>query len=86
MEILPIRDLKNTLEIEKKCCESNNPIFITKNGYGKLVVMSIECFEKLLSEAYEANGINQGLDDIENGKVVKGEKALAQIKQKYGFH
>ena len=38
MQIIPMRDLKNTVEIEKKC--QNDPVFVTKNGYGKLVVMS----------------------------------------------
>ena len=44
--IIPIRDLKNTGEISKLCHESNEPIYITKNGEGDIVVMSIEAFEK----------------------------------------
>ena len=34
MQIIPMRDLKNTVEIEKKCAEENGPVFVTKNGYG----------------------------------------------------
>ena len=33
-QIIPIRDLKNTAEIYERCTSSNEPIFITKNGYG----------------------------------------------------
>lgn len=43
----PITDLRNTNEISKQCHESNEPIFITKNGYDDLVVMSSEAYNNL---------------------------------------
>lgn len=33
MTIIPMRDLKDTVEIERHCAEANGPVFITKNGY-----------------------------------------------------
>ena len=45
--ILPIRDLKNTTTISQICHEDKEPIFITKNGYGDMVIMSIETYEKI---------------------------------------
>lgn len=45
MQIIPIRDLKNTVEVERRCAEENGPVFITKNGYGRLVVMDIDYYE-----------------------------------------
>lgn len=45
-KIRPIRDLRDTNKISELCHESEEPIFITKNGYGDLVVMSIETYEK----------------------------------------
>lgn len=39
-QIKPITDLRNTNEISEICHEKNEPIFITKNGYGDLVIMS----------------------------------------------
>lgn len=45
-QIVPIRDLKNTTNISNLCHESREPIFITKNGYGDMVIMSMETFEK----------------------------------------
>lgn len=33
--IIPIRDLKNTTRISQMCKESKEPIFVTKNGYGR---------------------------------------------------
>jgi prevent-host-death family protein len=85
MQIVPMRDLKDTVKIEKICTETKAPVFVTKNGYGKLVVMDIECFERLMNEAYEAKAINQGLKDLEEGKVVDGNIVLEEIKNKYGF-
>ena len=85
MQIVPMRDLKDTVKIENICAETKAPVFVTKNGYGKLVVMDIECFERLMNEAYEAKAINQGLKDLEEGKVVDGNIVLEEIKNKYGF-
>lgn len=39
MLIIPMRDLKNTVEVERLCAEEQGPVYVTKNGYGKLVVM-----------------------------------------------
>ena len=48
-QIRPITDLRNTNEISELCHAKKEPIFITKNGYGDLVVMSIETYESLMS-------------------------------------
>ena len=40
-EIIPIRDLKNTNAISQRCHETQEPIFVTKSGYGNMVIMSI---------------------------------------------
>ena len=41
-QIIPIRDLKNTSEVSERCHATSEPIFITKNGYGDMVLMSME--------------------------------------------
>lgn len=46
--IRPITDLRNTNEISEICHEKNEPVFITKNGYGDLVIMSIETYEQMI--------------------------------------
>lgn len=54
-QIIPIRDLKNTTEISRLCNESNDPIFITKNGYGDMVIMSMKVYkEKCICWTYTA--------------------------------
>ena len=83
MFIVPIRDLKDTVKIEKLCNESDGPVFITKNGYGKLVVMNIDYYEKTIKKVLEAKQINEGLEDLKKGKVKDGASVLDNIKQKY---
>ena len=85
MNIVPMRDLKDTVKIERLCEESKAPVFITKNGYGKLVVMDIETFERLLGDAYEAKTVKEGIEDMESDRVVDAPAAIEDIKKKYGI-
>lgn len=45
-KIRPITDLKKTSEISDFCHKIDEPVFITKNGYSDLVIMSVETFER----------------------------------------
>ena len=83
MQIVPMRDLKDTVKIETLCSETKGPVFVTKNGYGKLVVMDIECFEKLIRQAYEAKLVNEALDSYEKNETTDGNKVLEELKLKY---
>lgn len=49
-QIRPIKDLRNTTEVSELCHLSKEPIFITKNGYGEMVVMSMETHEELTAK------------------------------------
>ena len=45
--IRPVSDLRNNFaDISKTVHETAQPVFLTKNGYGDMVVMSMEAFEK----------------------------------------
>ena len=44
--IIPIKDLKDTAAISEMCNNSNEPIFVTKNGYGEMVIMNINLYEQ----------------------------------------
>ncbi len=85
MQIIPIKDLRDTNKISDLCNETNEPIFITKNGYGDMVVMSIKTYEEKLEkiEMYEA--ILAGLSNAEEGKTINGPKALKELREKYGL-
>lgn len=85
MQIIPMRDLKNTVEIERRCKESHEPVFVTKNGYGSLVVMDIDYYDETFRKIEEARIINQGISDLEEGRMVDGPTAMERIRSKYGF-
>ena len=52
MNIKPIKDLRNTIQISKEAHEKDEPIFITKNGYSDLVVLSHKAYNKLTNNQY----------------------------------
>lgn len=85
MQIIPMRDLKNTVEVERRCAEENGPVFVTKNGYGRLVVMDIEYYEKTMRKMYEAKIVLDGLEDVKSGNTVDGDSAISNIRSKYGI-
>ncbi len=82
-KILPINELKNTAKISKTCHESDGPIVITKNGYGDMVLMSMDVYEKAMFNAYKmyvVESLNEALDDIENGdKGISEKEFFAQF-------
>ena len=83
MQIVPMRDLKNTVEIERRCSESGEPVFVTKNGYGRLVVMDIELYEKMIGKINEATIVNDGIVRYESGHVKDGRNVLNNIREKH---
>ena len=80
MQIVPMRDLKDTVQIEKKC--QNGPVFVTKNGYGKLEVMNMEYYESKIAKISEADFINEGIVDFANGKISDGKEVMKKLKDK----
>ena len=51
-KIRPISDLRNHFaEISRDVHEHNEPVFLTKNGYGDMVVMSMEAYENMQFES-----------------------------------
>lgn len=51
MNIRPVSDLRNKYpEIEDAVLKSGEPVFLTKNGYGSMVVMSLEQYSMLTDD------------------------------------
>ena len=83
MKIIPMRDLKNTVEVEKHCIKEQGPVYVTKNGYGRLVVMDIEYYERTMQKMYEAKALIEGLKDLEEGNTKDGADINRKLKGKY---
>jgi len=81
-QIKPITDLRNTNEISELCHKQNEPIFITKNGYGDLVVMSIETYERQLALVEVYKKLGEAEQEISQGiPLLDGEKVFKRIKK-----
>lgn len=83
--IRPITDLRNTNEISELCHSLQEPVFITKNGYGDLVVMSITTYDKLLALL----DVYQKLDEAEEMEAngvpnIEGKAVFDRLRGKYG--
>jgi len=85
IEIRPIKDLRDTTEISKICEESKEPIYITKNGYGHLVVMSMETYKDKLAKADLYEKLAEAENQIKNGeKLLDAEAVFESLKDRYG--
>ena len=83
-QIRPITDLRNTSEISDACHARREPVFITKNGYGDLVVMSIETYEEMLDCIATDKAIADAEQEIaEGGQLLDAKEALGALRRKY---
>ena len=84
MQIRPITDLRNTTEISELCHAKKEPLFITKNGYGDLVVMSIEAYEEIIEAARTDAAISDAEREFEaEGILLDAQDALTSLRRKH---
>jgi len=81
--IIPIKDLKNTGEISNLCHETNEPIYITKNGYGDMVIMSIKIFEERMFMQDVYCKIEESENDVSTGRTNNAKESLKRVREKY---
>lgn len=76
-------DLRNNYnEISKQCHAYSDPVFITKNGKGDLVVMSIEAYDELTSRFELYSQLKTGMDDIALGNTRPFSAAMSDIRSR----
>ena len=82
--ILPIKELRNTNELSELAHKSNEPIFITKNGYSDLVVMSAELYDQIMNFHQIDMSIQEAEDEMKNGgKTIDLDEAIKNLNKKY---
>lgn len=84
-QIIPIRELKNTSNISEKCHNTSEPIFVTKNGYGDMVIMSLETFENTINRTNIYDSLEKSEQQIKVGEVKDAHESLANLRSKYGL-
>ncbi len=82
-QIIPIRDLKNTSEISQMCQAANEPIFITKNGYGDMVIMSMKMYEEKMFMLDVYSKLIAAEEQLAEKKVLDGDVSLKILREKY---
>ena len=79
MQIIPITELRNTSKIDEMCSMNKEPIYITKNGYGAMVVMNLKAYE----EEQEEKLLLRRLLNVKNGNILDGDEELEKLRKKY---
>lgn len=84
-QIVPIKALKDTSGITELCHSSDEPVFITKNGYGSMVIMSMAIYEKtmLLQDVFAKLDVAER--EIAEGKTKDARDSLRKLRQKHGI-
>ena len=82
MTIRPVSDLRNKFpEIEEVVLNTGEPVFLTKNGYGSMVVMSLEQYSALTDE------IEFKLDEADRAAALSdvrysGEEVFGRVRKR----
>ena len=83
-QIVPIKELRNTNEISKLCHKINEPVFITKQGYGDLVVMSVETYDRIMGYVEIDKAIRESEDSLAAGnEPIRAEAAFTELRRKH---
>lgn len=84
-QIIPIKDLKNTSEISDLCHNSEEPIYITKNGYGDMVIMSMDIYEQNMRQLNFYRELEISENQIREGKTKDARESLASVRERCGL-
>ena len=84
--IRPVSDLRNNFaDISKTVHETAQPVFLTKNGYGDMVVMSMETYEKNMFVHDVEKKLAEAEEAISKGEVRDAREALSELRKQYAL-
>ena len=63
MQIRPVSDLRNKFPDIEKAVGGGEPVYLTKNGYGAMVVLSLEAYSRL------TDGVETALDEADRAAM-----------------
>jgi PHD/YefM family antitoxin component YafN of YafNO toxin-antitoxin module len=88
MQMVPVKELKDSARISRLCHESGEPVHVTKNGYADMVIMSAEAFEAMEARARLGRTVElvqEGVDAVSRGECRDAFEAVASLRGKYGL-
>ena len=68
IQIRPVSDLRNKFPEIEKAVGGGEPVYLTKNGYGSMVVLSLEAYSKL------TDGVESALDEADQMAIVDDKR------------
>lgn len=82
--IRPSSDLRNSYnQISEYCRTHSEPVYITKNGKGDLVVLDIESYEKLVGRFELSTLLDQGLEDVKQKNYINTDEFFNKLEGRY---
>ena len=82
--IRPSSDLRNKYnEISEFCNKYDEPVFITKNGSGDLVVLSNIAYERLIGKYELHRLLDEGIESMQKGTGRKAEEVFAEVEKEF---
>lgn len=89
INIRPVSDLRNKYpEIEELVLKEDEAVYLTKNGYGSMVVMSLEKYSELINNAeyneYVENALDEADEEAENPdtKYLTHDEVFTNLRRK----
>lgn len=81
IQIRPVSDLRNKFPDIEKIVNNGEPVYLTKNGYGAMVVLSLEMYSRL------TEGVETALDEAdrvakEDNKRLTHEEVFGNLRRK----
>ena len=88
INIRPVSDLRNKYpEIEELVLKEDEAVYLTKNGYGSMVVMSLQKYSNLMKDAELEKAIEARFGNISIEKALKeAEEEAKNSNAKYYTH
>ena len=81
IQIRPVSDLRNKFTDIEKCVQNGDPVYLTKNGYGTMVVLSIETYSRLVeSEDYIMDYADAAAESTD--KRLSNEQVFDDVRKK----
>jgi len=82
-KIIPIKELKDTASVSQMVRESEGPVYVTKNGYGDMVLMSTEEYDRLMYEMDIVLKLLEGEQALQRGDSEDAFESIERIRQRY---
>ncbi len=81
IQIKPVSDLRNKFPDIEKIVNEGEPVYLTKNGYGSMVVLSLEAYSKL------TDGVENALDEADaaaenDSRRYKHDEVFGNLRRK----